>query len=135
MKCRLSGPRPDLLSQHLVLTRSSRNSCACSSLRSPGLLEQWSSALAAWSASKIVTYLIWGCGLGFGDIYLLIIAPQVILIAARIENHCFGHWGAMESLKQDVVWSRRPRNGLVIFFPKAALAYRLWSHKEPLLPQ
>lgn len=47
--------------------------------------------------SKIVIYLIWGCGLGFGLFFFK--APQVILIEARIENHCFGQWGAMESLK------------------------------------
>lgn len=59
-------------------------------------------------------------GLQCGLVFVVIIfkVPQVILIAARIENSCLGQWGATGSLKQGVAWGRTPQKSLSVLFPR-----------------
>lgn len=110
--------------------RSPRKSCVRSSLRS-ACLEQWFSALVAWSSSLLSSDLLGlGCGLGC---FFFFKAPQVILIAVKIANHCFGQWVAIESLNRPGSWVEGSET-CSLSFPSTG-AHSLWSQKEPCLPQ
>lgn len=131
MKCRISGPTLDLLSQHLcfnkipkefVCTFKFGKPCPRAVVLSRGCLEQ---------PSKILVYLIWDVTWAFFFSFLFE-APQVILIAARNENHCFGRWGAVASLNRVWLWDRRARNCRCPLFAGSGSSSLALAPKGPL---
>ena len=60
-------------------------------------------------------------------------APQVILFAARMENHCFGQWGATESLKAERGGGMGGTEIALFSFPRIG-DHRPWNQKELCLP-